>query len=643
MFPKNDIVTFSYTFAWYKWEDWERLLDWAAWRGINLQLAWVGYEKIFLESFREIGMTDDEILPFFSGPAFQAWNRFGNIKGSWGGLGGLPMAWIDAQFDLQKKIVARMVELGITPILPAFPGFVPDAIHRARPNANVTKASNWAGVEEYSEDLWLDPFDDTYVELQRHFVEKQIEVFGNITNIYTLDQFNEMSPGSDDPLYLSQVSKQTYQALSAANPAAIWLMQAWLFLSNPAYWTNERIDAYLGGVEAKTSWLILDLMAEQLPQWQRTNGFSGRPWIWCQLHNLGGNMNLWGQVTNITVGPVQAVEGSDSLVGFGLAPEAYEGNEVVYGLLLDQAWSASALDTKNYFHDWARLRYGGVGPIPESLFQAWELMREHVYDNQAAGLYYVGVGVYQLAPALEGLANRSGFFPAPTALGYDPKTLQRVWQLMVKAGGDEPTLWKIPAFELDFVDVTRQVMSNFFIDVYTDLIHTFNSSMESWDLLTQDVRTKSSREVAIKGRKLLDLLTALDRVLSATAHFRLEEWLDAAQYWGELTGNEDLFAFNARNLVTVWIWEGPYLNDYSARAWSGITGTYYHGRWSIFVDGLNNATRTGVFNETVVTQKTRAFEKEWQYEGFSVRDFEAKARNTRDIIEIVQEQWLEVF
>lgn len=641
MFPKDDIVTFSYTFAWYKWEDWERLLDWAAWRGINLQLAWVGYEKIFLESFREIGMTDDEILPFFSGPAFQAWNRFGNIKGSWGGLGGLPMTWIDAQFDLQKKIVARMVELGITPILPAFPGFVPDAIHRARPNVNVTKASNWAGVEEYSEDLWLDPFDDTYVELQRHFVEKQIEAFGNITNIYTLDQFNEMSPDSDDPLYLSQVSKQTYQALSAANPAAIWLMQAWLFLSNPAYWTNERIDAYLGGVEDKTSWLILDLMAEQLPQWQRTNGFSGRPWIWCQLHNLGGNMNLWGQVTNITVGPVQAVESSDSLVGFGLAPEAYEGNEVVYGLLLDQAWSASALDTKNYFHDWARLRYGGV--VPESLFQAWELMREHVYDNQAAGLYYVGVGVYQLAPALEGLANRSGFFPAPTALGYHPKTLQRVWQLMVKAGVNEPTLRNIPAFELDFVDVARQVMSNFFIDVYTDLIHTFNSSMESWDLLTQDVRTKFSREVAIEGRKLLDLLTALDRVLSTNAHFRLEEWLDAAQYWGELTGNEDLFAFNARNLVTVWIWEGPYLNDYSARAWSGITGTYYHGRWSIFVDGLNNATRTGVFNETVVTQKIRAFEKEWQYEGFSVRGFEAKTRNTRDIIEIVQEQWLEVF
>lgn len=111
-------------------EDWELQMDWMALHGINLPLAWVGYEHTLVEVFREIGLTDAEILSFLSGPSFQAWNRFGNIQGDWGpgGPETLPKASIEDQFELQKKIVARLVDLGMTPVLPAFPGFVPHAI-----------------------------------------------------------------------------------------------------------------------------------------------------------------------------------------------------------------------------------------------------------------------------------------------------------------------------------------------------------------------------------------------------------------------------------------------------------------------------------------------------------------------------------
>lgn len=44
-------VTFSYTTAFYTFEDWELLLDWMALRGVNLPLAWVGYEYILVEVF----------------------------------------------------------------------------------------------------------------------------------------------------------------------------------------------------------------------------------------------------------------------------------------------------------------------------------------------------------------------------------------------------------------------------------------------------------------------------------------------------------------------------------------------------------------------------------------------------------------
>lgn len=628
--PNIHAVTFSYTFAWYTWEDWEKLLDWAAWRGVNLQLAWVGYEKIFLDSFRDLGMTDDEILPFFSGPAFQAWNRFGNTKGSWGDLGDLPVSWIDAQFELQKKIVARMVELGITPVLPAFPGFVPDAILRVRPDANVTRAPDWNGLGEYSQAYFLSPMDETYATLQRSFVEKQVEAFGNVTNIYTLDQFNEMTPASGDADYLSNVSRQTYKGLTDANPAATWLMQGWLFYSTIDFWSQDRIEAYLGGVEDKNGMLILDLYSEREPQWQRTNSYAGRPWIWCQLHDFGGNMNIFGLATNVTVKPLEALEASESLVGFGLTPEAYEGNEVVYDLLLDQSWSPEAIDTPTYFRGWASQRYGGIAPFPEPLYEAWDLLREHVYDGKDPDIPCSGVGVYQLRPSLSGLVNRTGHWPAPTALHYDPDILVQVWNLMLKAGTEEDSLWEVPAFELDFVDMTRQVMSNAFIDMYLDLIDTFNSI------------PRDSTLVAAKGASLLDFLDALDTVLSTNQHFTLEKWLRDAQRWAG-TANGELLPFNAKSQVTVWFAGAESLNDYSARAWGGLTRGYYRERWSIFVDGLVSGAETGSFDETELEGRIGEFERAWQYEELDTSGWKTAKSTARDTVLGVQEQWPDVF
>ncbi|OAQ71433.1 alpha-N-acetylglucosaminidase [Pochonia chlamydosporia 170] len=610
-------VTFSYTFVWYQWEDWEKLLDWAAWRGVNIQLAWVGYEKIFLESFRELGMTDAEILPFFSGPAFQAWNRFGNIRGSWGGVGDLTISWIEKQFGLQKKIVARMVDLGITPVLPAFPGFVPDAIKRVRPNAPVTRAPVWEGAYNYSRSYFISPLDGTSARLQNLFISKQIQAFGNVTNIYTLDQFNEMQPTNGTNAYLSSVSNHTYAALTAANPAAIWLMQGWLFHNSRQFWTDSRIQAYLGGVKDKTSSLILDLYSENAPQWQRTQGYYGRPWIWCQLHNWGGNMNLFGQISKTTGPPLSALNNSNSLVGFGISAEGLAGNEVVYDLLLDQAWSKTAINTVGYFQNWVSRRYSAAASIPNSLFHAWELLRKHVYDNTDAAVPKTPVSIYQLRPSLFGL-NRTGQWPAPTKIHYDPAILTQVRTLMGNASAEDASLLNTPGFKFDLVDITRQAITNEFADDYADLVTTFKSA----------INNNVTTDLVAKGQKLLNRLESLDAVLSTNEHFTLEQWLSRAQSWADSPALKDQISLNARSQVTVWFVEIPDLNDYSARAWSGLVRSYYWQRWSIFVNGLIEAVPTGALNEKALSDKIRIFEKEWQYRGFNVPSGTVNARGT---------------
>lgn len=139
-------VTFSYTTAFWTWEDWSLELDWLALHGVNLPLAWVGFEKILVEVFLEAGFTEADISSFLSGPAFQAWNRFGNIQGSWGGK--LPMSWINSQYMLQKKIIKRISELGMTPVLPCFTGFVPEQIGRIYPNSSFVNGSAWSVCSE---------------------------------------------------------------------------------------------------------------------------------------------------------------------------------------------------------------------------------------------------------------------------------------------------------------------------------------------------------------------------------------------------------------------------------------------------------------------------------------------------------------
>ena len=45
------------------------------------------------------------------------------------------------------------------------------------------------------------------------------------------------------------------------------------------FWTAERVEAYLGGVD-DSDMIVLDLFSESEPQWQRTNSYYGKPWIW---------------------------------------------------------------------------------------------------------------------------------------------------------------------------------------------------------------------------------------------------------------------------------------------------------------------------------------------------------------------------
>lgn len=572
------------------------MLDWLSLHGVNLPLAWVGAEKILIEVFQEIGLTDAEITSFLSGPPFQAWNRFGNIQGSWGGS--LPRAWVNSQFDMQTKIVQRMVELGMTPVLPAFTGFVPRAITRVLPHANVVNGSQWEGFPiQYTNTTFLEPSDPSFTSLQKRFIEKQTEVYGNVTHIYTLDQYNENNPYSGALDYLRNVTLNTWKSLKAANPAAVWMMQGWLFTSNSAFWTNQRIEAYLSGVEVDSDMLILDLFSESQPQWQRTDSYFGKPWIWCELHDYGGNMGLYGQVENVTVNAAAALRNSSSLVGYGLTPEGQEGNEVMYQLLLDQAWSNTALNTDDYFHEWTQVRYAESGRVPREMYEAWDILRTTVYNNTNLTSNAVPKSILTLAPSITGLLGRTGHHP--TTLHYNPADVVKAWSLLYSAANKNRALWNNPIFQYDLTDVTRQVLANAFITLYDTLIAAYHSS------------TASAKTIKQSGAPLLSLLSDLDTLLYTNPNFLLSTWIEDARYWaGNSASDASYYEYTARNQITLWGPDGE-INDYASKEWAGLVGQYYRGRWEIFVEYLEGTPAAG-YNSSALGADLLKFEEGWQ-------------------------------
>lgn len=91
----------------------------------------------------------------------------------------------------------------MTPVLPCFTGFVPYEIASVFPNASVVNGSAWNGFpSQYTNDTFLEPFDPLFEQLQTSFIQKQTAAYGNVSHIYTLDQYNENSELANENFHL---------------------------------------------------------------------------------------------------------------------------------------------------------------------------------------------------------------------------------------------------------------------------------------------------------------------------------------------------------------------------------------------------------------------------------------------------------
>mmetsp|Transcript_95364 Transcript_95364/g.199513 ORF Transcript_95364/g.199513 Transcript_95364/m.199513 type:complete len:744 (-) Transcript_95364:46-2277(-) len=574
-----NVCTYGYTLVWADWNYWQKHIDWMAMQGINLPLAFLGQEKVFLNTFSKFNISFEDMQQFISGPAFLPWFRMGNLE-AWGGP--ITNSWIDMRVDLQKQVLQRMRSLGMRPVLPAFAGFVPPAFAQKYPKAQITKSADWNNFPKpFGSVEILAPLEPLFQDVGKVFIEEQTRLYGT-DHIYQCDSYNEMDPPTADHKFLASSSKAVYSAMKAADSEAVWLMQGWLFLSK--FWEEDRIEAYLSGVPNE-GMIILDLASEAYPQWIRTKGYFGKPWIFNTLLNYGGQQGLIGNLSAVQSGFLSALSKySSNLVGVGITMEGMWQNYIVYDYTLSMGWQRPTLEVSHWAELFGARRYGMSGGVSEEASQFWKNLYTKAY-NRGGG---PRSGQIASRPTLKvGIAPRSD-------VGGWMKLWKQLFQLAKQVNTSQ-------AYRFDLVDVGREALTA-----------SFDADLESFRQAVADWNTD---EVVRLRLALIQTIESFDRLLSTDANFMLGRWLKMARECGSSIQDADRLEWNARNQLTLWGPTGEIV-DYATKSWGGLARSYFQPRWNLFFEQVvNDVSSHSNFNQTFFNAEVlRLVEQPWQHD-----------------------------
>ena len=547
--------TFSYSMAFWDWKRWEQEIDWMALHGINLPLAMVGTDVVWKNVLEELGYTREEINAFIAGPGFQAWWLMNNLEG-WGGPN--PDSWYERQEELQKRILKRMREYGIEPVLPGYSGMVP---HNAkdRLGLNVADPGRWNG---YPRPAFLQPTDPQFERIAALYYREMTRLYGKVS-YYSMDPFHE--GGNTSGVDLEAAGKAIWKAMKQANPRAAWVVQAWGAIPRPQMIRNLPAG----------DMVVLDLFSESRPQWgdpasswYRKEGFGQHDWLFCMLLNYGGNVGLHGKMAHLIEEFYKAKDSSfgKTLKGVGMTMEGIENNPVMYELLCELPWREQRFSKDEWLEGYLKARYG---KSDSQVSQAWMLLSNTIYNCPAASTQQgTHESILCARPSWKAYQVSSW---SEMSDYYDPADVIRAAGMMVDAAerfrGNNN-------FEYDLVDIVRQAVAEKGRLMYRVLVDAYKAGDRELFKLSSD--------------RFLRLILMQDRLLATRSEFKVGRWLESARNLGSTEEEKDWYEWNARVQITTWgnrvAADDGGLHDYAHREWNGLLRDFYYLRWKTWLD-----------------------------------------------------------
>lgn len=545
--------TFSYSYAFTRWDEWEGILDKILLSGYNLVLNPIGQETVWKKVLENISYTPAEIKRFLVNPAVLPFLWMMNISDY---DANYPDTWFDERAELARRFNERLYEFGAGVMLPGYCGMVPDDFKEHFPKSKPLYQGVWNG---FPRPAYILPDDPIFGRIADLFYEIQKEtVNGHKAHYYSVDPFHE--GGITDGIDLADYSDKVLAKMKQHDENAVWFFQGWQ--NNPK---REMLNHYKGDI------LVGNLLAD-------TNGngggddFAGSPWLYCNVNNFGGQHVLRGNIKRTLLKPFEyAADPNGTLVGIGYLPEAVENDEVFFDIFSRIAIEKNPPDFDAYLRDFALRRYGAA---PEAVVSAWHTLADKIY------LYdfpeYPGESVFLARPSLD--ADRTSSWGRGCAPeDFDNGVLLGVCEKLLGVYG---LLKNSPSFRFDFVDILRQCNAQAGMKYYRKLAAAFKAGDR-----------QAFTENANVFMRLFDLQTAL---VSSNENFLLGRWLERAKACGKNEFEKRWFEFHARNLITLWAdGRGADLHEYAAREWQGMMEDFYRPRWERFISAAELSLYTG--------------------------------------------------
>ncbi|MBO7231348.1 MAG: alpha-N-acetylglucosaminidase C-terminal domain-containing protein [Bacteroidaceae bacterium] len=561
---------FSNSAALWTWERWEQEIDWMALHGVNAPLNIVGLEVVTRNFLKALGVNDSDINYYISGPAYIGLFATNNLQ-EFGGhvqqdgvnMNGLPEWWYERQEELCGKMLTRMRELGMQPVLPGFSGQVPNGFTHANiVEGDLLDNGTWAKSGLYRPDI-VKPGSESYNTLAAIYYAELEKVMG-VSELYSIDPFHEGA------LPNGMTNEECYPGIMTQLDAYFATLDTTI---TPKWFVQyDGSMPQAGAFDAMTGYgdrfVALDINADvpSKAMWNK-NDYNDHPYIFCMLNNVAGRNGLHGRLESTMNNYFNAIAGDNSIQGIGATSEGLETNPILYDMLFELPWLDTNTTANAWLESYAHARYGvenaeALAALTTLKNSVWNCQTNQTGATEAVIL---ARPKWDLQNVSEG---------GTTQIYYNPYDVLTAADKLISIKEQITTEDGIANYNYDIIDIVRQAM----VDYAAELL----------PLINEKRKAGNTAEYNRLYEIFLLLMTDLDNMLAYSELLKLERWASLAHEIAESENVSDndcnWLEWNARTLITTWANEDNKMHDYSNRCWAGLIKDFHYKRWSHFFE-----------------------------------------------------------
>ena len=552
-----EYTTFSCSACWWSWERWEKEIDFMAMNGINMPLATVGTEAVWMKTMIELGMKEGLALASIAGPSFWSWQLSDCFDGY---LPQTKKESIDKRLELGRKITDRERELGMTPILQGFTGYIFRTFIQGKIRARMHKSEEWC---LFPSQYQLSARDTMFHKVGSLFLKNQELLLGE-SKFYLADPFLNHPPAKRKSAFLTGVGTAVYKLISSRGDDSVWVIHS-----------SCAKKELLRGIP-KDRILIIDngnLCTD--------SDYEGYSFIAGTQCNSGDVTAVHGDIAAVSANRFDKLNSDNSDVcGVGTFSDGAFSNEAF------RQYSYAAVSEDNDVDEWlAKYTKNRYGTDSEAAFEAMMLLKNSCWRSGQPAREHASVVCTRPSVSL----RHAAIGDSGSEIDYNISDVFAAVQKLIEADG------KTYEYELDVCDVLRQALS--------DLANvTCKKALEGY-------KNKDVEQFEQNTNLFLNIIEDMDRLLLTKKEFSLPHHLTLARELGNDDDEKQNFEINLLSQITIF---GPLkdnmLYDCCWKEWGGMLSTFYALRWRALFEQL--AVTFNKFRRFSDKPKNQVFERD---------------------------------